>query len=67
LDQGGIPDTDDSVSGVLYEVTRQQGYAEWYAYIEVYHERLPVLSDHLESICVQLDLDVERVLGRRLH
>ena len=67
LDSGGIPDTDQSVSGALYEVTRTEGYAEWYAYVEVYSDKLPVLPDLLRSICVQLDLPVERVFGRRLN
>lgn len=67
LDGGGIPDTDESVSGAPYEVIRHDGYGEWYAHIEVYHEKLPVLDDHLDSICVQLDLPVERVIGRRLN
>jgi hypothetical protein len=67
LDAGGIPDTDESVSGILYQVTRTEGYAEWYAFIEVYHDKLPVLPDHLASICVQLNLPINRVLGRHLH
>ena len=67
MDAGGIPDTDGSVSGALYEVTRFEGYAEWYAHIEVYHENLPVLPDHLESISLQLHLPIQRILGDRLH
>jgi hypothetical protein len=64
LDSGGIPDTDESVSGALYEVTRTEGSIERYAHIEVHSENLPVLPDLLRSICVQLDLPQERVLGR---
>jgi len=64
LDSGGIPDTDESESGVLYEVTRIEGHAQWYAHIEVYHDGLPVLPDLLRSYCVQLNLPLARVLGR---
>ena len=65
LDAGGIPDTDESESGALYEVTRDDGPAMWYAHIEVYHERLPVLPDLLRSYSVQLNLTVDQMLGRR--
>lgn len=64
---GDIPDTDESVSGDLYEVTRQQGYAQWYAHLEVYSETLPVLGDVLRSISLQLNLPIERILGKRDH
>ncbi len=67
LDRGGIPDTDESESGALYEVSRSDGFGEYYAHIEVFSEKLPVLSDLLNSIAVQLDLPIDRILGRRFH
>jgi hypothetical protein len=63
---GEILDTDKSTA-TIYEVVRMDGYAEWYAHIEVYSYDLPVLPDLLRSICLQLDLPQDKVLGKRTH
>jgi hypothetical protein len=60
-DAGGIPDTDDSVSGELYLVERGAGASLRFAFIEIYHHGLPVKPDHLQSICAQLGIDEDRL------
>lgn len=62
-----ILDVKESAAGALYEVSRYEGPAFWYAHIEVYSYDLPVLPDVIRSVCQQLDLSIERVMGRRLH
>ena len=65
-DWGDIIDTDKSTS-TMYEVERKQGYAVWYAHIDVYSFDLPVLPDMIRSIAIQLDLPEYRILGKRPH
>lgn len=65
-DWGEILDTDKSTATV-YAIVRKDGYAEWYAHIEVYSFDLPVLPDLLRSICLQLDLPQHKVLDRKPH
>lgn len=65
-DPGGILDTDDSESGELYLVQRDPNDPDTrFAYIEVYHEHLPVLPDALASFCAQLGLDEDAACGNR--
>lgn len=64
-DIGDMRDSDGSAAGALYEVTRENGFR--YAHVEVFSYDLPVLPLLIRSISIQLDLPVERILGRRLN
>jgi hypothetical protein len=63
-DAGGIPDTDGSVSGAMYMVSRGKGESERYVFIEVHVEDLPVLPDHFASICTGLGISQDLAFGR---
>lgn len=64
LADGGIPDTDGSVSGDFYEVTRTIPGLTLYTHIEVYRYEQSVLPEHLDQICADLGLPHSWVRGR---